>query len=516
MDKAIHSLNQSPLHQPQDVVGDRYEILAPLGQGGIGLTYTAMDRHSGTSVALKVLSLRQMTEWKALELFEREAQVLEAIHHPQVPAYIDHFQVDTPGDRRFYLVQELAPGQSLAEWVAAGGRASLAEVCDIATQVLEILNYLHQLTPPVIHRDIKPQNVVRRADGQIYLVDFGAVQTVYRDTLAAGRTMVGTFGYMPPEQFRGQASFGSDLYSLGATLLFLLTHRDPADLPQQRLKIQFRDRVQLPPNFANWLDRILEPVLDDRFPTAWAALMTLEQAMSAFNEAQLESRQLPKSLPQAVPSSTPNLVPKPSKSRSTPLGDFSAHSGNSPRRRKPAGSLVFVDRTVETCTIDIPPNGATQDPIAQLARAAQPLGLAVLCVGLAWGSGTLLGWAGGGSLAAGAVGGSLIAVATAMGFGKLGRVLFQWAGWTHVQGDRHRLIVGWSCLGYRRQVQCPWAAITNIAVQVTISPTSGARRSRLVIWRGDQPLYLGDHLSEVEQEWLAAELREFGQVDEAL
>ena len=138
------------------------------------------------------------------------------------------------------LSEEIAEGQSLAELVAAGERFAEAEVKRIATEVLQVLQYIHQLNPPIIHRDVKPQNLIRRQDGRILLVDFGAVQMVYRASTTMGSTVVGTYGYMAPEQFRGQAYPTTDLYGLGATLLNLLTHQNPGDLPQKRLKIDFR------------------------------------------------------------------------------------------------------------------------------------------------------------------------------------------------------------------------------------------------------------------------------------
>ena len=145
----------------------------------------------------------------------------------------------------------------------------------IALEVLQILQYLHGLNPPVIHRDIKPQNIIRQADGQIFLVDFGAVQTMYRETAAFGSTVVGTYGYMPPEQFRGQAYPTTDLYGLGATLLHLLTHRNPADLPQSRLKYTFRPYANISEAFAKWLDGLLEPLAEDRFDASSTAIAAL-------------------------------------------------------------------------------------------------------------------------------------------------------------------------------------------------------------------------------------------------
>ena len=218
-------------HKPGDAIGDRYRIVRPLGSGGSGTTYEAEDLEIDRRVAIKTVFLQQMEGWQILDLLEREARVLQKLSHPQIPKYLDYFYEDKDGDRCFYLVQELVAGRSLATLVKAGRRMGEPEVKHIALQILHVLTYLHGLSPPAIHRDIKPQNILAALDDTCYLVDFGAVQEKYRTTITRG-TFVGTIGYMPPEQFRGKAQSASDLYALGATLLFVLTGRSPADLPQ--------------------------------------------------------------------------------------------------------------------------------------------------------------------------------------------------------------------------------------------------------------------------------------------
>jgi serine/threonine protein kinase len=271
------------LHQPGEIIAERYRILDILGQGGVGTTYEAQDLPNSQRVALKALSLRRMSDWKMMELFEREARILSQLKHPAIPRYLDYFQVDTAQDRSFYIAQQLAPGKSLAVLVENGWYPDQSAIQGLATQVLEILVYLHSLTPPVVHRDIKPQNIIRQENGRVFLVDFGAVQDTYHNTVTGGSTVVGTYGYMAPEQFRGQAVLSTDLYGLGTTLLFLLTRKSPADLPQRKLKIDFRSHVKISKKFADWLEKMLEPVIEDRFSSATGALAVLrgEQALSS-------------------------------------------------------------------------------------------------------------------------------------------------------------------------------------------------------------------------------------------
>lgn len=263
------------LYQTDDIIKNQYRINGILGKGGVAVTYRAIDLETNSPVAIKVISLKQLNNWKQIELFQREAEVLAKLKHPAIPKYIDYFDIETETDKAFYLVQQLAPGKSLFELVESGWRTNEAEVKKIAQQILEILAYLHSLEPPVIHRDIKPNNLIRSDDGTIYLVDFGAVQNTYYNTLMHGSTVVGTYGYMAPEQFRGKALPATDLYSLGATLLYLLTHRSPSELPQDTLKLDFRSSVNISDSFANWLEKLLEPDLDDRFTNANVALAEL-------------------------------------------------------------------------------------------------------------------------------------------------------------------------------------------------------------------------------------------------
>ncbi|MEG4582512.1 ankyrin repeat domain-containing protein [Microcoleus sp. MON1_C5] len=260
-----------------------YQIKNLLGEGGSSTTYEALDLKTNQRVALKALSLQKMNDWKVLELFEREANVLSKLNHPGIPRYLDYFYVDTPDNRCFYIVQELAQGQSLASLVESGWHASESEIQRIATQILEILVYLHSQTPPVIHRDIKPENIVfkspidshKEKDWAVCLVDFGAVQNTYYNTLMRGSTVVGTYGYMAPEQCLGQAVPATDLYGLGATLLYLLTHRSPAELPTNILERDFRSQIQISSAFADWLEKMIASDLENRFNSAKEALELL-------------------------------------------------------------------------------------------------------------------------------------------------------------------------------------------------------------------------------------------------
>ncbi|XXX78694.1 serine/threonine-protein kinase [Sorangium sp. So ce134] len=248
-------------HPEGHVIVDRYRVVRVLGRGGSAITYEAEVLSTGGRVAVKQLLIWKRAEWKALDLFEREARVLAKLTHPSIPRYVDYLKLDSEQGPCFYLVQELAPGRPLSAWVKDGWRADEAEATTLARHILRTLLYLQGFSQPIVHRDIKPQNVLRDQDGSVYLVDFGAVAEA-RDTASGGSTVVGTYGYMAPEQFRGRATPASDLYGLGATLLHALSGRDPADLPQTGMRLDVHGSVRVSRPFADWLARMLDPDLD--------------------------------------------------------------------------------------------------------------------------------------------------------------------------------------------------------------------------------------------------------------
>ena len=253
------------------ILNDRYQIKACLSDKLGRQTYLAQDQGTQTQVILKCLSLNGQTNWDDLKLFEREAHVLQSIEHPSIPKYLDSFEIT---DQQSYaLVQSFIDARSLKEQVETGTTFTESEIQAIAHQLLEILIYLHDRHPPIVHRDIKPSNILW--DGkQCYLVDFGAVQTL---AAKAGETftVVGTYGYMPPEQFGGRTIPASDLYSLGATVIYLLTNIHPADLSQLDGYLQFKAATTCSSAFCQWIDHLIKPNSAQRFPSAKAALEAL-------------------------------------------------------------------------------------------------------------------------------------------------------------------------------------------------------------------------------------------------
>lgn len=262
------------------ILRDRYFIQQQLGKRGGRETFLAQDRITQELVVIKVLKFGLDFEWEHLKLFEREAQTLQNISHPAIPKYLDYFEIDLPSSKGFALVQSYIQAQSLAEQIKTGVNFTESEIKQIAIKILEILIYLHNRKPPIIHRDLKPSNILLTKDlenkiGEVYLIDFGSVQNVVARE-GGTITIVGTYGYMPPEQFGDRSVPASDLYSLGATLIYLITGIQPADLPQQEGKIQFETGVNLSQELTAWLRKMTEPSLDRRFNSAQLALQELK------------------------------------------------------------------------------------------------------------------------------------------------------------------------------------------------------------------------------------------------
>ncbi|MBE8965345.1 serine/threonine protein kinase [Nostocales cyanobacterium LEGE 12452] len=264
-----------------EILSDRYEVQQLLGKKAGRWTLLARDLQTQKLVVIKLLSFSSDFEWDSLKLFEREAETLKNLAHPSIPGYLNYFEVNLPTIKGFALVQTYIPAQTLEQCLQTGRTFTEAEVKQIAKALLEILVYLHELHPPVIHRDIKPSNILLgersgNSAGQVYLVDFGSVQTVLASETGT-RTVVGTYGYMPPEQFGGRTVAASDLYSLGATLIYLVTGTHPADLPQKDFRIQFEQLANLSPSFSNWLKWMIEPSLERRLSSAEQAIAALEK-----------------------------------------------------------------------------------------------------------------------------------------------------------------------------------------------------------------------------------------------
>lgn len=213
----------------------KYSIVANIGQGGQGTAYLADTTHTlqtdglPAAVVLKeyILPMHHFKTQSILtenaEKLHKEATILERIDHEQIVRLFGHFVEDFRG----YLVMEHIEGVSLKDLVASEGKQPEPFVMDIASQICDILTYLHGLSPPILHRDLTPDNLILQTDGKVKLVDFNVAHQMESSATA---TVVGKHTYIPPEQFKGKPTPQSDVYALGCTMHFLLTGEEPEPL----------------------------------------------------------------------------------------------------------------------------------------------------------------------------------------------------------------------------------------------------------------------------------------------
>lgn len=273
----------------------RYRVLRPLSRGGFGETYLAIDEQfpGQPTCIIKKLKLKNYTQKTyeiAKHLFQREAEVLGRLgQHDQIPQLLAHFTQN----QEFYLVQEYIEGHDLEAELPLGKKWPEFEVRQLLQELLEVLAVIHR--EGVIHRDLKPANIRRRdQDGKLVLIDFGAVKQASKHTSLDGKTKVtvsiGTVGYAPSEQTQGRPKLSSDVYAVGMIALQALTGKDPEHIPEdvKTGELQWRQLVEVTPNFAQFLDRMVRYDFRQRFESAMqalSALQTLDRRVSGPQDA---------------------------------------------------------------------------------------------------------------------------------------------------------------------------------------------------------------------------------------
>lgn len=267
---------------------ERYRSIKPLGQGGFGRTFLAVDEDKPSKPTCVIKQFYPQaqgtsTVQKAVELFNQEAVRLEELgHHPQIPSLLAYFTQD---DRQ-YLVQEYIDGANLAQEVERGEVYDEVKIRQLLADLLPVLQFIHDRN--VIHRDIKPENIIRRSSDRLpILVDFGASKFVTSASLNQPGTSIGSAEFVAPEQVRGQAVYASDIYSLGVTCINLLTQLSPFDLfDVSQNQWVWSDRLKSP--ITNNLGQILEKMLDvvpaRRYQSAGEVLAALKLPTQSINQ----------------------------------------------------------------------------------------------------------------------------------------------------------------------------------------------------------------------------------------
>ena len=258
------------------ILNNRYRIVKQIGQGGFGRAYLAEDIHRYRELCVlkefapQVESDRELR--KAEDLFERESGILYKLKHSQIPNFEALLQTRIDGKRSLFIVQEYIEGESYWELLKSQGRLSEAQVIEMMRELLPVLEYIHNAE--LIHRDISPDNLIRRqSDGKTVLIDFGCVKiaaNAVSKSTGKSITLIGKKGYSPDEQLRrGQAFPCSDLYSLAATAIVLLTGKQPDELyDSHQGEWDWESEVKVSPSLRRVLNKMLADKPRDRYQSA--------------------------------------------------------------------------------------------------------------------------------------------------------------------------------------------------------------------------------------------------------
>lgn len=266
---------------------ERYHSIQPIGRGGFGRTFLAVDQDipSKPRCVIKQLCLQSQGSLvlkKAVELFHQEAERLDELgKHPQIPTLLAHFEQN----KQLYLVQELIEGETLEQELQQKGVFNEAQIWELLRDLLPVLKFIHDRN--VIHRDIKPANIIRRrTDRKLILIDFGVAKLLTGTALFHTGTTVGSPEYMAPEQTKGKALQASDLYSLGVTCIYLLTNVPPFDMFDIiNNRWAWRDYLlkdnRVSDRLGRILDKLLENTIAQRYQSAAEVLQVLNSTQRA-------------------------------------------------------------------------------------------------------------------------------------------------------------------------------------------------------------------------------------------
>ena len=265
------------------VLKERYQLVRVLGSGGFGKTYVAKDLFQAQTPECVVKQLKPASNDAtflkvARRLFETEVSTLERLGtHSCIPKLLDSFEEQ----QEFYLVQELIDGESLGDEIRRAGRLSEAQVLTLLQETLSILKFVHDNR--VIHRDLKPDNLIRRRrDNRLCLIDFGAVKEIRthlaNSELTSLTVGVGTQGYTPSEQLAGKPRLSSDIFALGMTAIHGLTGRPPTDLPEDMssLDLRWEEYANVSPELTYLLKKMVRHYFYQRYQSVSEVVYDLD------------------------------------------------------------------------------------------------------------------------------------------------------------------------------------------------------------------------------------------------
>lgn len=301
-----------------EILDNRYKIISVIGKGGMGAVYKAEHVKIGKIVAIKEMNDDHFRTDKekedARKRFEKEARILCNLSHQGLPQVSDFFTIEetyniTPANtktntkavqlkkNRYFLVMSYVEGKDLKMIMKERGSKPVSEdqVLKWLDQVIDILNYLHTQNPPVIYRDIKPSNIMVTDDDKVTLIDFG-IAKIFENTSKG--TLIGTPGYSPPEQYKGISDQKSDIYSLGATLHYLLTGIDPET--DQSNVFHFK-KISEVNSISSKLENVIESMLEQDPSKRPNCVMDINRILSIISQPQKTNKNKPKSIPSRTP-----------------------------------------------------------------------------------------------------------------------------------------------------------------------------------------------------------------------
>ncbi|CAN5708336.1 Stk1 family PASTA domain-containing Ser/Thr kinase [soil metagenome] len=300
----------------QQFVDNRYRLVEPLGSGGMADVYLAHDDILDRTLALKVLSNRYAEDEEFIERFRREAQNAASLSHPNIVSIYDRGETE---DGTYYIAMEYLPGGTLKDRVVKRGPLPARTAAAVALQIAEALKVAHD--SDVVHRDIKPHNILITESGDIKVTDFGIARAASSSTMTKTGSILGTAHYLSPEQAMGEpVRPQSDLYSLGVVLYELLTGKLPYDaetpigIAMKHVNGELRPPIEVDSSIPAGINAVVMRLLarnpEDRYADAAALIKDLERVSAGLEPEDAGTQEMTRVMPPAVPPPPPRKAQK--------------------------------------------------------------------------------------------------------------------------------------------------------------------------------------------------------------
>lgn len=313
------------------LLDNRYEIIKVLGEGGMSTVYLAKDKRLNKNWAVKEVkeSFKDQVDLSA------EPNILKNLNHSGIPKIIDIFNEND----NLYIVEDYIEGNNLDQYIKINSDISITSILSITTKICEILEYLHGLEPPIIYRDLKPQNIIISKEQQVTLVDFG-ISKIYKVNGNMDTVALGTRGYAAPEQYgANQSNISTDIYGLGAVMFFLVNKRSPNTITEP-----FKDEsysMEISKEIKDIIKRCMQIEPGERFESINALKKHIENIIWSYDK---KTKLLDYSS-YNDPSDRTEIMENKSIEYKTELIDKSVHKKNKKSKRKlilVAGTLLIL------------------------------------------------------------------------------------------------------------------------------------------------------------------------------